>query len=140
MTDRRYGYPGLHALLKREGLAQNPKRTYRLYRQEDLQVCTKKRRKLPHRDRIARQMPAQPMQNCSLDFNNDQLTDYRRFRGLNIVDDYSKICPGQIVDVSISGTHVARYLDDLALLTGLPEEFVLDNGHERTSRAIFEWA
>ena len=34
--------------------------------------------------------------------------------------------PCQIVDVSISGARVARYLDDLALLHGLPEEIVLD--------------
>jgi putative transposase len=35
---------------------------------------------------------------------------------LNIVDDHSRFCPGQVVDVSISGARVARYLDDLALL------------------------
>ncbi len=29
---------------------------------------------------------------------SDQLADYRRFRILNIVADYSKFCPGQIVD------------------------------------------
>lgn len=66
--------------------------------------------------------------------------DYRRFRVLNIVDDYSKICPGQIMDLSISGARLARYLDDLALLVGLPEEIVLDNGPEGTSRAMFEWS
>ena len=80
------------------------------------------------------------MQRWSLDFIHDRLADYRRFRVLNIVDDHSNVCPGQIVDVSISGARVARYLDDLALLTGLPEEIVLDNGLEGTSRVMFEWA
>ena len=138
--NRRYGYLRLHAVLKREGLVQNPKRTYRLYRQEGLQVRTKKRRKLPRRDRIAAQIPTRPMRRWSLDFIHDQLADYRRFRVLNIIDDHSKVCPGQIVDISISGARVARYLDDLALLTGLPEEIVLDNGPEGTSRAMFQWA
>ena len=32
------------------------------------------------------------------------------------------------------------YLDDLALLHGLPEEIVLDNGPEGTSRAMFDWS
>ncbi len=59
---------------------------------------------------------------------------------LNIVDDHSRFCPGQIVDVSISGARVARHLDDLALLHGLPEEIVLDNGPEGTSRAMFDWS
>ncbi len=74
----------------------------------------KKRRKLPRRDRIAPQMPERPMQRWSLDFVSDQLADCRRFHVLNIVDDHSRYCPGQIVDVSIRGTRVARFLDDLA--------------------------
>ena len=136
--NRRYGYLRLHALLRREGLVMNPKRTYRLYLEQGLQVRTKKRRKLPRRDRIAPQVPERPMQRWSLDFMSDQLADYRRFRILNIVDDHSRFCPGQIVDVSITGARLARYLDDLALLHGLPEEIILDNGPEGTSRAMFD--
>ena len=128
--NRRYGYLRLHAMLRREGLVANRKRTYRLYTEEGLQVRTKKRRKLPRRDRVAPQVPERPMQRWSLDFVSDQLADCRRFRVLNIVDDHSRFCPGQIVDVSISGARVARYLDDLALLHGMPEEIVLDNGPE----------
>jgi putative transposase len=37
-----------------------------------LQVRTKKRRKLPRRDRIAPQVPERPMQRWSLDFIGDQ--------------------------------------------------------------------
>ena len=51
--NRRYGYLRLHAMLRREGLVQNHKRTYRLYTEQGLQVRTKKRRKLPRRDRVA---------------------------------------------------------------------------------------
>ncbi len=138
--NRRYGYLRLHAMLRREGLVANRKRTYRLYTEQGLQVRTKKRRKLPRRDRVAPQVPERPMQRWSLDFVSDQLADCRRFRVLNIVDDHSRLCPGQIVDVSISGARVARYLDDLALLHGLPEEIVIDNGPEGTSRAMFEWS
>ena len=71
---------------------------------------------------------------------NDQLADCRRFWVLNIVDDHTRFYPGQIVDVSISGARVARHLDHLALLHGLPEEIVLDNGPEGTSRAMFDWS
>jgi putative transposase len=138
--NRRYGYLRLHALLRREGLVVNAKRTYRLYRAEGLQVRTKKRRKLPRRDRIAPQVPMRPMQRWSLDFMSDQLADHRRFRILNIVDDHSRFCPGQIVDVSISGARLARYLDELAEHHGLPQEIVLDNGPEGTSRAMFQWS
>ena len=101
---------------------------------------TKKRRKLPRRDRVAAQVPQRPMQRWSLDFMSDQLADHRRFRVLNIVDDHSRFCPGQLVDLSISGARVARYLDELAGHLGLPEEIVLDNGPEGTSRAMFDWS
>jgi len=137
---RRYGYLRLHAMLRREGLVVNHKRTYRLYTDQGLQVRTRKRRKLPRRDRVAPQVPERPMQRWSMDFVGDQLADCRRFRVLNIVDDHSRFCPGQIVDVSIPGARVARFLDDLALRFGLPEEIVLDNGPEGTSKAMFEWS
>lgn len=138
--NRRYGYLRLHAMLRREGLVVNHKRTYRLYTEQGLQVRTKKRRKLPRRDRVAPQVPERPMQRWSLDFVSDQLADCRRFRVLNIVDDHSRFCPGQIVDVSIPGARIARFLDDLALRVGLPEEIILDNGPEGTSKAMFDWS
>ena len=75
---RRYGCPRLHAMLRREGLIVNHKRTERLYRAEGLQVRTKKRRKLPRRDRVAAQVPQRPMRRWSLDFRSDQVADHRR--------------------------------------------------------------
>lgn len=39
--NRRYGYLRLHAMLRREGLVLNAKRTYRLYTEQGLQVRTK---------------------------------------------------------------------------------------------------
>ncbi len=122
------------------GVGREPQADLSALTEQGLQVRTKKRRKLPRRDRIAPQVPERPMQSWSLDFVSDQLADCRRFRVLNIVDDHSRFCPGQIVDVSISGARVARHLDDLALLHGLPEEIVLDNGPEGTSRAMFDWS
>jgi putative transposase len=49
-------------MLRREGLVVNQKRTYRLYIEQGLQVRTKKRRKLPRRDRVAVQAPDRPVQ------------------------------------------------------------------------------
>lgn len=139
-ANRRYGYKRLHALMRREGLVANHKRTYRLYCQEGLQVRTKKRRKLPRRDRVPIMAPDAPNERWSLDFVSDQLATCRRFRVLNIVDDHSKFCPGQIVDVSISGEKLAGFLDDLGEICGLPKEIVLDNGPEGTSKAMFDWS
>lgn len=135
----RYGYLMLHELLRREGLVVNRKRTYRLYTEAGMQVRTKKRKKLV-RPRIPLELPTAANQRWSLDFVHDQLADSRRIKVLNIVDDYSRVCVGQLVDFSISGARMARCLDDLAQTRGLPRRIVMDNGPEMTSKAMFMWS
>ena len=136
----RYGYLMLHGMLKREGLVINAKRTYRVYRERRLQVRTKRRKRLPRQVRLKRVRATEPNQRWSMDFMTDQLADGRRFRILNIVDDYTRQCRGQIVDFSISGSRLARFLDQLAETHRLPQEIAVDNGPELTSRAMFQWA
>lgn len=133
----RYGYPTLHDMLKTEGLAINPKRPYRLYREEGLQVRTKRRKKLI-RPRIPMLVPDSVNQRWSMDFVSDQLANGRRFRVLNIVDDYSREIVLQVVDFSISGYRVARELDRLE--RKLPKSIVCDNGPEFTCKAMFFWS
>lgn len=137
---RRYGYLRLHVLLCREGLVINHKRTYRLYREEGLAVRTKKRKRLAGRERIPLAAPERRNQRWSMDFVSDSLCSGRRFRVLNIIDEHTRESPGQLVDLSISGERVARFLDQLAALHGLPEEIVMDNGPEFTSKAMFLWS
>ena len=116
----------------------NRKRTYRVYTQLGLQVRTKRRKKLK-RPRIPMLVPDAPNQRWSVDFMSDQLAAGRRFRILNIVDDYSRQCVGQIVDTSITGVRLARFLDELADRGSLPKTVVCDNGTELTSKAMFFW-
>ena len=74
-----------------------------------------------------------------MNFIHDQLADGRRIRILNIVDDYSRVCVGQLVDLCISGLRLVRYLNQLRETRGLPRTLVLDNGPEMTSKAMFLW-
>ena len=135
----RYGYLMLHGLLKGEGLVVNRKHTYRLYTEERLQVRTKKRKKLT-RPRQPLEVPTAPDQRWSMDFVSDQLSNGRRFRVLNVVDDYSREMVGQLVSVSISGRQVARFLSQLIEQRGKPRKVVCDNGTEFTSKAMFFWS
>ena len=135
----RYGYLMLHALLRYESLVINKKRTYRLYKEENLQVRTKKRKKL-QRDIQAMELPRSPNQRWSMDFVSDQLANGRRFRVLNIVDDYSRELVGQLASVSITGKQVARFLDQTTERRTLPKSIVCGNGPEFTSKAMFFWS
>ena len=139
-TFPRYGYKLLHELLKREGLVVNAKKTYRLYREEHLQVRRKRRKRFPARDRVPLPRLDGPNQRWSMDFMSDQLATGRRVRILNVVDDYSRECIGQLVDVSISGERVSRLLERLAVERARPTAIVVDNGPEFTSKALFGWA
>jgi transposase InsO family protein len=135
----RYGCLMLHGMLRTEGVVENSKRTYRLCRELGLHVRTKRRCKL-NRPRILVSIPSRPNERWSADFVHDQLADGRRIRILKIVDDYSRVCVGQYVDLLICGTRMARLLDELRQTRGLPKTLVLDNGPEMTSKTIFFWS
>lgn len=135
----RYGYLTLHGLLCSEGGVVNRKRTYRLYREEGLQVRTKRRKKLT-RPRVPLAVPSQVNERWSVDFMADQLANGRRFRIVSVIDDHSRECVGQVVDFSISGQRLVELLDFLAETRGLPKTLVCDNGSELTSKAMFFWS
>jgi putative transposase len=137
---RRYGYLRLHVLLRDEGVVINRKRTYRLYREEGLSVRRRRRCRLPGRERVPLAPPMRRNQRWSIDFVQDSLWTGRRFGALCLVDDCSRESPVILVGFSISGARITRLLDALAADSGLPDEIVIDNGPEMTSRAMFEWA
>jgi len=85
-------------------------------------------------------VPDRVNERWSMDFVSDQLANGRRFRVLNVVDDFSRECVLQVVDCSISGQRLARELDQLAEQRPLPRTIVCDNGPEFTSKAMFFWS
>jgi putative transposase len=136
----RWGYRRLHILLQREGWVCNHKRVYRLYRQEQLAVRRRKRKKLAATARIVMPVPTRPNERWSMDFMCDTLANGRTFRTLNIVDDASRECLRIEVDHGLASLRVIRVLDELAITRGLPRQIVVDNGPEFTSTALDAWA
>jgi putative transposase len=137
---RRFGYRRIHIMLKREGVAVNHKRLFRLYREEKLSVRKRGGRKRAIGTRAPMVVPMVPNQRWSLDFVSDQLTDGRRFRVLTVVDDCTRECLALVADTSLSGLRVARELKQLITQRGKPKMIVSDNGTELTSNAILNWS
>ena len=137
---RRFGFRRLAVLLRRDGVIVNIKRVLRIYREANLQVRKRVRRRVA----LGRGTPAPIVsrlnQRWSLDFVHDTLSSGRRIRTLNIVDDFSRECLAIEVDTSLSGQRVVRTLDAIASVRGYPETIVLDNGTELTSLAMLCWA
>ena len=136
---RRFGYRRLHLLLRREGWLVNWKKLYRIYKEEGLTVRKRGGRKRALGTRSPMAIPQGPNQRWSLDFVSDSLSCGRRFRILNVIDDFSRECLAAVVDTSLSGIRVGRELDKIAEVRGYPCMVVSDNGTELTSNAILKW-
>jgi len=136
---RRFGYRRLAIMLKREGVLMNLKKVYRLYREERLTVRKRGGRKRALGTRAPAAIPQGQNQRWSLDFVSDALSDGRRFRVLNIVDDFTRECLAAVVDTSLSGARVVRELTEVMARRGQPCMVVSDNGTELVSRAILRF-
>ena len=140
-THVRYRYRRLTVLLRREGWHVNAKRIYRLYREEELIVRTKQRRKLARRQRaVTIAMAVRPNQRWSMDFVSDKLADGRSFRILTVVDQFTRECVALEADRSMTGRKVAEVLEGVREERSLPESITVDNGSEFSGRALEAWA
>ena len=134
---RRWGLISIHDVCKREGLVINRKRSLRVYREQRLQIRHRPRRKKGFIVRVPIAKPTGPNQVWSMDFIHDRLENGRKLKILNVVDDFSRVCVGQVVSDSITGKHLARFFDELARK---PAVIRCDNGPEFWSRAFQGWA
>ena len=136
---RRFGYRRLAVMLKRDGRRMNLKKVYRLYKEERLTVRKRGGRKRALGTRAPMALPQAGNQRWSIDFVQDALDDGRRFRILNVVDDFTRECLASVLDTSLSGVRVVRELDRLCSVHGRPAMIVSDNGTELTSHAVLRW-
>lgn len=136
-----WGCPMLHAILKREGLVTNHKRTERIYREEKLALKWRRRSKKVSQLRVPLAAAEHPNEHWSMDFIHSRLLNGRRFKSLTIVDDCSRESPAIETDTSIPGVRVVRVLDRLKEQEGkLPKVIVMDNGPEFSGKALDDWA
>lgn len=136
----RAGYRTLGRLLLREGLRVNHKRIYRLYREDGLTLRVKRRRRRAASPRNALPPATKPWQRWAMDFVSESTTDGHRFRILTLIDTVSRKAPGVVVERSISGARVVRFLEEVAGRHGYPEGITVDNGPEFISNALDQWA
>lgn len=137
---KRFGYRRIQILLRREGLKVNHKKVYRIYREEGLTVRKRKRKRfLKHRTEKAVNATT-PNEKWSMDFVHDALSNGKKIRTFNIIDEYTRECLAIYVDYSIGGKKVVNILENLRKERGLPKVILSDNGTEFTSKAMDQWA
>jgi putative transposase len=136
----RFGSPRLHALIRREGLVVNHKRTERIYRLEGLTLKRRRRRRLVRIGSGSQDAPVRSNERWSLDFVSDAAANGQTIRVLTVVDDYTRECLATEVDTSLPGLRVVRTLNRIIAERGRPEGIVLDNGPELRGRAMEAWS
>jgi putative transposase len=136
----RAGYRTLGRILLREGLRVNHKRLYRLYREEGLSLRVKRRRRRAASPRVNPPPVLRPGDRWAMDFVSDSTSDGHRFRILTVIDTFTRRSYGVVVERSISGVRVSRFLDQVAKEHGYPKTITVDNGPEFVSNALDQWA
>lgn len=138
----RYGYRRITALLKAEGFDINHKRVERIWREEGLKVPQKqpKRRRLWLNDGSCVRLRAEHKNHVwSYDFVEDKLSNGRKVRWLNIIDEYSRECLASIPRRSWKHQNVLETLSGLFVIRGCPAYLRSDNGSEFTATKLREW-
>lgn len=132
----------IYTLLRREGWQDNHKRVHRIYKEEGLNLRSKRpRRNKSAAHRLERLSHLQLYQCWSIDFVSDALFDGRKFRALTVVDNCSRECLAIEVGQSLKGSDVVRVLEALKVARGLvPERIQADNGSEFVSKELDRWA
>jgi len=138
----RYGYRRITALLRTAGWVVNRKRVERLWRREGLKVPQKQ----PKRGRLwlndgscTRLRPEHPNHVWSYDFVEDRTHDGRKYRMLNVVDEFTRECLAIRVSRKLGSVDVVDVLSDLFILRGVPEHIRSDNGPEFVAKIVREW-
>ena len=138
----RYGYRKITALLRAAGRLVNPKRVERIWRREGLKVPArqpKKRRLWLSDGSCVRLRPERPNHVWSYDFVEDRTHDGRKFRMLNVVDEFTHECLSIRVARKLKATDVIDVLSDLFILRGVPSHIRSDNGPEFVAQAVQDW-
>jgi putative transposase len=123
-----------------QGHAWNHKRVYRIYRDLELNLRIKPRRRLKREKPDELAVPEAPNLVWSMDFMADRLADGRQFRLLNVVDDFNREGLGIEVDFSLPAERVVRSLDQIIEWRGKPAAIRVDNGPEYISGTLMKWA
>ena len=140
-SQRNWGF-GLCFLYLRnvKGHGWNHKRVYRIYRELELNLRIKPRKRLKREKPEVLAVPDAMNQIWSMDFMHDQLQNGRCIRLFNVIDDFNREALGIEIDFSLPAERVERTLEQIIEWRGCPKEIRCDNGPEYISARLQSWA
>jgi putative transposase len=97
------------------------------------------KRRLPERVKQPLVVPTGLNQTWSIDFITDSLVDGRKFRILNVMDDFNRESLALEADTSLPALRVVRTLGRICEVRGQPLYLRTDNGPEFISFRLQQW-
>ena len=143
LTDnhRTWGFGLCYLYLRNvKGFGWNHKRIYRIYKELELNLRIKPRKRMNREKPEPLAVPQAINEVWSMDFMHDQLTCGRSFRLLNVIDDFNREALGIEIDFSLPSERVIRALEQIMEWRGKPLAIRCDNGPENISGTIQLWA
>ncbi len=138
----RYGYRKLAALLRHAGWSVSDTRVERIWRREGLKVPQKQ----PKRGRLwlangscIRLRTEHANHVRSYDFVEDHTHDGRKYRMLNVIDEFTHEYLAIRINRKLKAIDVIDVLSDLFILRGVPSHIRSDNGPEFVAKAVQDW-
>ena len=138
----RYGYRKIAALLCHAGWIVNDKRIERIWQREGLKVPHRQ----PKRGRLwladgscVRFRPEYRNHVWSYDFVEDRTHEGRKYRMLNVIDEFSHEAIAIRVKRKLNSLDVIDVLAELFLARGIPGHIRSDNGPEFVAEAVCKW-
>ena len=140
-NNRNWGF-GLSFLYLRnvKGYGWNHKRVYRIYRELELNLRIRPKKRMVREKPDALTVPQALNEVWSMDFMHDQLSDGRCFRLFNLIDDFNREALAIDADLSLPALRVIRSLDQVIEWRGKPAVIRCDNGPEYISGELQNWA
>lgn len=111
-----------------QGFAWNHKRVYRIYRELELNLRIKPKRRLVRDVPQPLAVPESLNTMCSMDFMHDRIEGARAIRLLNIIDDYNGEGLAIEADFSLTAERVVHTLGHVIVWRGAPQVIHCDNG------------
>jgi putative transposase len=140
-NQRNWGFGLCYLYLRNvKGFQWNHKRVYRIYRELELNLRIKPRKRLVRERPETLAVPTCINTAWSIDFMHDRLADGRSIRLFNVIDDYNREGLAIEVDFSLPAERVVRTLNQIIEWRGQPAMIRCDNGPEYISATLQAWA
>lgn len=132
----RNGFWKLYGRMRKAGKVWNHKRVYRIYKAMRLNLRHKGKKRLPDRIKQPLLTIDAPNIQWSMDFMNDTLYSGKRYRALNVIDEFNREFLDIELDTSLPAQRVIMALQRLIEWRGKPMSIRVDSGPEFISNAL----